>query len=64
MVCSTNSIFLPKSIAFNCSAQKNKNLPGQKYFVPLQPASLAAQAPAELPQGRKAARVDGCSGAM
>ena len=30
----------------------------------LQSASLIRPAPIELPQGRNAARVDGCSGAM
>jgi len=37
-----------------------------KNFIPiyLQPAGLTRPAPTEPPQGRKAARISGCSGAM
>gem|GEM_PF-4655502 len=38
-----------------------KNNPHSPIFAP---AGLTRPAPTELPQGRKAARVGGCSGAM
>ena len=49
-------------LVFKTFRKQVLNFPFDPYLCA--PAGLTRPAPAELPQGRKAARVGGCSGAM